>query len=172
MGLSPGGRSLYSKCGLEQTQIPGGPQAGPGAQLGGRPRGEGRGVLPDTQGTRLAQRGLARPAGPNWGKGRRAWGADSTSTKEWRAGLQRRVREPELGGRGEVTLGRAQPWAWRSGSGSCCGRWGPEGGHRGCRPGAVRRPCDHGEDSAASRLPAALGNRGAVAPASCCFPGW
>lgn len=55
-----------------------------GRPLGGRSRGEGRGVLPlDTQGTCLGSGGLAHRAGPTLGEGRRVWGTDFLSMPEW-----------------------------------------------------------------------------------------
>lgn len=77
-----------------------------------------------------AQRGLAHPAGPTLGRGRRVWGSDSTSMQEWRAG--RREGRGSRCWEGEARSPWAQPrsgekpWAWRSGSCSCCGRWDQE----------------------------------------------
>lgn len=50
----------------------------------------------------------AHPEGRTLGKGRRIWGADFTSIKERRAGLQRRVRKTSAG-EGEVRPPRAGP---------------------------------------------------------------
>lgn len=128
-----------------------------------------------------AQRGLAHPAGPTLGRGRRVWGTDSTSMQEWRAGLQRGPREPVLGGRGEVTVGPAQIWREALG----LEEWVPQrlravgsgGGHRGCRPGTGGWgggsggpvPTERSQQCAGCQRRWETGTQ--WPPASCCFPG-
>lgn len=145
VGLSLGGRSLYSSVAWSKPESPG-IRAGPGALLGGRPWGEDRGVLPTLREPAWLSGGWHTLGSRRWGKaggfGELTLPASKGGGQVCREGRGRRCWEGEAGPREPAQI-------WREPLG--LEKWvlpllltvGPGGGHRGCGLWGVRRPCDH-----------------------------
>lgn len=183
MGLSLGEESIYtvdaawSKPGSPRVQGQGRGQAGRETLGRGQDRGSG---WTTSCPMALWELAWAHPEGRTLGKGGRIWGADFTSIKERRAGLQRRVRKtsagegevrpPRAGSRsGEVSSARFEGVIPAAAADNVTSRRLPEGllawkgGREPCAVVAVTT------ERSLSRLPAVLGNQDPVAPCKLLF---